>query len=217
MKKNNRIYSLLLKCLILAIFCAGLSACSDEEPKLKLDAKLANMPENLPEGSGSSTAAEETPEEQALQMAEIEKVAEGSLGGDNKNHPEVQAQEKIERKVVVPENVKGKWRAVKLLVINKQDEEKTEVKTIDLGGSFDIKGTDIKVTVGEFFPNFVMSGTSYSSMNNQIINPAVQLRVEQNGKILYNGWTFAKYPELYAFEHDTYRLELLDFIPTNVS
>ncbi len=221
MKKNNPAYSLFLGSLILGFFCLSFSACSEgeENPKLKLDAQLANMPEDLPEGSGSrapaNQPAEYAPNAEELKMAE--KAAEGSLGGDNKNHPQLEAQEKIERKIVVPENVKGKWRAVKLLVINKQDEEKTEVKTIDLGKSFQIKNTGMTVTVGEFFPNFVMSGSSYSSMNNQIINPAIQLRVEENGKTLYDGWTFAKYPDLYSFQHDTYRLELLDFIPANVS
>jgi len=210
---------MLIKYLTIAFMVMSFSACSEsgENPKLKLDAELTKMPEKLPEGSGSRLAPAAQPANESAETQMAEDSAEGSFGGDNKNHPEVQAQEKIERQVVVPANVEGKWRAVKILVVHKGDEEKTEVKTINLGSSFQIKNTGITVNVGEFFPNFVMNGSSYTSMNNQVINPAIQLHVEENGKTLYKGWTFAKYPDLYSFQHDIYKLELLDFIPANVS
>ena len=80
-----------------------------------------------------------------------------------------------------------------------------------------LEDSGIKVTVGPFLPNFVMDQGTYTSMNNQVANPAVQLVVEENGKILYKGWTFAKYPTMYAFEHEVYALELKDHIPVTVS
>ena len=48
-------------------------------------------------------------------------------------------------------------------------------------------------------------------------NPAVRLVVEENGKTLYEGWAFAKYPTMYAFEHDEFALQLMDYIPADVS
>jgi len=133
------------------------------------------------------------------------------------NHPHVQEKVKIERGVVVPDGVKGKWKAVKLLVKNKKDEERNEMKTITLGSSFELEDSGIRVTVGPFLPNFVMSQKAYTSSGNELTNPAVQLVVEQNGKTLYTGWAFAKYPTMYAFEHDVFALQLMDYIPIDVS
>ena len=133
------------------------------------------------------------------------------------NHPNVQEKVKIERGVVVPDGVKGKWKAVKLLVKNKKDEERNEMKTITLGSSFELGDSGIRVTVGPFLPNFVMSQKAYTSSGNELTNPAVQLVVEQNGKTLYTGWAFAKYPTMYAFEHDVFALQLMDYIPIDVS
>ena len=132
-------------------------------------------------------------------------------------HPDVQERVQVERGVVVPDGVKGKWKAVKLLVKNKKDEERNEMKTITLGSSFELEDSGIRVTVGPFLPNFVMSQKAYTSSGNELTNPAVQLVVEQNGKTLYTGWAFAKYPTMYAFEHDVFALQLMDYIPIDVS
>ena len=140
-----------------------------------------------------------------------------SQESDDGNHPSVQEAVKVERAVVVPEEADGKWKAVKLLIKNKKDEARNETKTITLGSSFDLEDSGIKVTVGPFLPNFVMSQKAYTSSGNELTNPAVQLIVEQNGKTLYTGWAFAKYPTMYAFEHEDFALQLMDYIPIDVS
>lgn len=132
-------------------------------------------------------------------------------------HPAVQEEVKVEREVIVPEEADGKWKAVKLLIKNKKDEARNEMKTINLGSSFELEDSGIKVTVGPFLPNFVMSQKAYTSSGNELTNPAVQLVVEQNGKNLYTGWAFAKYPTMYAFEHEDFALQLMDYIPIDVS
>ena len=144
--------------------------------------------------------------------------ASGSYGRQaTEGHPDVQERVKIERGVVVPAGVKGKWKAVKLLVKNKKEAERNEMKIITLGSSFELEDSGIRVTVGPFLPNFVMSQKAYTSSGNELTNPAVQLVVEQNGKTLYTGWAFAKYPTMYAFEHDVFALQLMDYIPMDVS
>ena len=149
-----------------------------------------------------------------LQQAGASESYGSPVTGD---HPDVQEKVKIERGVVVPAGVEGKWKAVKLLVKNKTDEERNEMKTITLGSSFELEDSGIRVTVGPFLPNFVMSQEAYTSSGNELTNPAVQLVVEQNGKTLYTGWAFAKYPTMYAFEHDVFALQLMDYIPIDVS
>ena len=140
-----------------------------------------------------------------------------SQEADDGNHPSVQEAVKVERAVVVPEEADGKWKEVKLLIKNKKDEARNEMKTITLGSNFELEDSGIKVTVGPFLPNFVMSQKAYTSSGNELTNPAVQLVVEQNGKKLYTGWAFAKYPTMYAFEHEDFALQLMDYIPIDVS
>lgn len=135
----------------------------------------------------------------------------------DESHPTVQEAVKVQRAVVVPQETEGKWKAVKFLIKNKKDEARNEMKTVTLGSSFQLEDSGIKVTVGPFLPNFVMSQTAYTSNGNELTNPAVQLVVEQNGKTLYTGWAFAKYPTMYAFEHEDFALQLMDYIPVVIS
>jgi len=181
--------------ILLWVSVSGCSQTSDKEQTEPIDQSPAI---NLAEGSGSQAEAPK----KAVQVG---------------THPNVQQAEKLLREVRIPDSVKGKWKAVKILVRNKTDEGKNEIKTVIIGSSFHIGDTGIKVTAGPFLPNFVMDQGTYTSMNNQANNPAVQLVVEENGKVLYKGWTFAKYPEMYAFEHDVFALELKDYIPEDVS
>ena len=147
-------------------------------------------------------------------QASVKKELETNL---DRVHPGVKEEVKIDRGIVVPKEVKGQWKAVKIMVRNKIDESRSSMKTASLGSSFNLGGSGIKVTVGPFMPNFVMTQKNYSSNGNELINPAVRLRVEDKGKILFEGWAFAKYPTMYAFEHDEFAFQLMDYIPADVS
>ncbi len=145
-----------------------------------------------------------------------QQLAEGS-GTEIDGHPPItEDQKKVQRAIFVPKSVEGKWKAVKILVRDKTDEEQNTMQTVELGASFQL-GAGITVSAGEFFPNFVLDQARYTSMDNALGNPAIHLVITQNGKELYNGWTFAKYPGLYAFQHERYSLQLMDFIPTPTS
>ena len=131
-------------------------------------------------------------------------------------HPRVNGKHMF-REIVVPSEVRDKWNAVKLLVRNKKDEELGGVHTLSLGSSFVPRGSDLKVTVGSFLPNFVMDKKTYTSRGNELLNPAVRLTVEESGKIIYKGWSFKRFPSMYEFEHQLVSIELLSAIPAVVS
>jgi len=199
-----RFFGLLL--ILLWVAVSGCNPPSDKKQTTPTDPINSAPQINLAEGSGSQAIVPE----KAARMA-------ADSGGDGRAHPDVKQSEKIQRKVIIPESVVGKWKAVKVLVRNKADEGKNEIKTVPIGSSFQIGDTGIKVTVVSFLPNFVMDQGIYTSMNNRTSNPAVQLVVEENGKVLYKGWTFAKYPDMYSFQHNAFALELKDYIPEDVS
>lgn len=205
--KNTFSWSLVVVGLLLMVACAeegNENVPTDVAPKSPIDG--AQMT-SLSEGSTTRNGP----------PSEVMRQAEGS-GSDIEGHPEVDPNDKATtREVVVPPAVDGKWKAVKIMVRNKVDEEKSKMEMVDLGSSFMIEGAPLKVTVGPFLPNFVMDKAVYTSGGNELANPAVRLVVEEGDKTLFEGWAFAKFPGMYAFEHETYSLQLMDFIPVNTS
>ena len=185
--------------VVLLIGCSG----GSNDTPLTQAKKISEV--DVPQFEGSQS--------KPLQTA-VKKELETNLG---ETHPGVKEKVKIDRGIVVPKEVKGQWKAVKIMVRNKIDESRNSMKTASLGSSFNLGESGIKVTVGPFMPNFVMTQKNYSSNGNELINPAVRLRVEDKGKILYEGWAFAKYPTMYAFEHDEFAFQLMDYIPADVS
>jgi len=139
-------------------------------------------------------------------------LIEGSENNES-GHPQVNSKVLISRKIVVPFEVEGKWNAVKILVRNKEDEELGGIHTLNLGSSFTPVGSGLIVTLGPFLPNFMMDQKTYTSIGNEPLNPAVQLIVEEAGKIIYKGWAFKRFPSMYGFEHQLISIELLGAIP----
>jgi hypothetical protein len=193
---------LIIRKTVLVIAVALLIGCGggdDNETPLPQAKKISDV--DVPQFEGSRS-----------QPAYSEKQAK-----PDETHPGVKEGVKVNRGIVVPQEVEGQWKAVKIMVRNKMDESRNSMKTVSLGDSFKLDGSAIKVKVGPFMPNFVMTEKNYSSKGNELTNPAVRLVVEENGKILYEGWAFAKYPSMYAFEHDEFALQLMDYIPADVS
>ena len=143
--------------------------------------------------------------------ASSKELIEG-LENSESGHPQVNGKVLISRKIVIPSEVEGKWNAVKILVRNKKHEELGGIHTLNLGASFIPAGSGLKVTVGPFLPNFMMDKQTYTSKGNEPLNPAVQLIVEETGKIIYKGWAFKRFPSMYGFEHQLISIELLGAI-----
>ena len=191
---------------IIVLGLAILAGCTHESKENVTDLKKTDISKlNVTQFEGSRSKTPEVEAELNIQVV------------DNKNHPSVQEAVKVERAIVLPKGTDGKWKAVKLLIKNKKDKAHNQMKIITLGSSFTLEDSGIKVTVGPFLPNFVMNQKAYTSNGNELTNPAVQLVVEKNGKTLYTGWAFAKYPTMYAFEHEDFALQLMDYIPIDVS
>jgi hypothetical protein len=201
----------LIGCIVLAM----LAACSMSEEEVAENKVEAPAPTKV---EGVEKMAEETLPEGSFSSRFPQKNADGEDYGDGDvGHPTAQEVKQFQRDILVPDSVKGKWKAIKIMIGDKSDEEKNEVKIVELGSSFMIGDSSIKVTVGAFFPNFVMDKSHYTSMDNALTNPAIEMTVEENGKNLYKGWAFEKHPTMYAFEHDKFSLQLMGSIAADVS
>jgi hypothetical protein len=193
----------------LALFLV--TGCSDEPDRKVTGAMDVSEIETTSANPGENSEAQSPPRLTDQQLAE----GSGTTADD---HPPItEDQKNVHREIIVPKSVEGKWKAVKMLVRDKTDEERNTMQTVELGSTFQLGDSGITVNAVEFFPNFVLDQASYTSMDNTLGNPAIHLVITENGKELYNSWTFAKYPGLYAFEHPRYGLQLMDFIPAPTS
>ena len=121
---------------------------------------------------------------------------------------------KKEAVVVVPPSVKGKWKAVKIAVTDKET-NKENIYTVAIGAGFTIPNTKLSVTVDNFLPHFTMDGTTLTSQSNEPKNPAAQIRIVEGGTEIFKGWLFSLYPTTHAFQHPKYGFTLVDFIPAS--
>jgi len=114
-----------------------------------------------------------------------------------------------EKTVVVPEEVKTAWKAVKIEVEFKESKTRKEF-TIPLNSEFPIPDTDLVVKTGDFLPHFSMTADQITSASNDLSNPACNIEIEENGKQVFKGWLFAKFPDVHAFQHDKISVKLLE-------
>ena len=114
-------------------------------------------------------------------------------------------------KIVVPETVQGKWKAVKLMLQDKKTNEITE-HAVNLGEEWTIPDSQIKVKIKEFLPDLIIQGTTFTSVSNELKNPAVRVSISENGKELFTGWLFSLFPTMHPFQHERFALTLKDVV-----
>lgn len=111
------------------------------------------------------------------------------------------------KEVVVPDSVKGKWTAVKLMIEDKTANTSNDV-VIPLGSEQEIAGSKLKIKVVEFLPHFKMQGSVITSASDELENPAVHVFVYENGAEVFKGWLYSKYPGIHPFTHERYGITL---------
>jgi len=119
-------------------------------------------------------------------------------------------------KVVVPPDVSEKWKAVVIIVDDKQTKTKNEF-TVSIGDELIIPDSDLTVKVGAFLPDFKMSADTITSTTSDPNNPAAGIAVMQNGNKIFPasgewGWLYAKFPTIHSFQHDRFSLTLKEGI-----
>ena len=133
----------------------------------------------------------------------------GTSPGGDQPHPQVGTPGRTLR---VPESVKGKWQSVKLQVMPK-DGGAAQVVTVKLGGDAAVPGSAITVHATEFLPALQVVSDGVTSASNEPVNPAALVSIAENGKEIFRGWLFGKFPDMQPFEHPKYRITLLEGVP----
>ena len=118
----------------------------------------------------------------------------------------------VPTRIVVPEEVAAKWKAVVLEVFDKDTSEVTTY-TMNIGETAPLGSTGLNVFVEAFLPSFQMAGDVFTSSSPELNNPAARVRItDSTGAELYNRWLFSLYPATHPFEHAKYAVTLKDYV-----
>ncbi|MEW6683115.1 MAG: DUF2155 domain-containing protein [Nitrospirota bacterium] len=113
---------------------------------------------------------------------------------------------------VVPESVKGKWGAVRLVVEDKSTGATTEY-AVPLRSRFAVPNTSLTLEVGDFLPDFTIQDSVFTSVSDRPENPAVKVTVVEAGNPIFDAWLFSMYPSVHPFTHPRYGLSLKEGVP----
>ncbi|MFQ5508378.1 MAG: DUF2155 domain-containing protein [Leptospirillia bacterium] len=116
------------------------------------------------------------------------------------------------RPTKVPDSVAGKWRAVTLIVLDRERSDATEI-TVPLKGEHTFGDGNMQVKVIEFLPDLRIDNNIYTSASNDPNNPAARVVITENGNELFDGWLFSEFPQLYGFQHARFGVTLKAGIP----
>ena len=115
---------------------------------------------------------------------------------------------KVDRKVIVPAEVKAKWKAVKLTVEDKTAKS-TKEYTVAVGSELAVPNTKMKIKVLAFLPDFRMGEKDITSASDKPNNPAAQVAVTEPGKEEWKGWLYSMHPGVHPYAHERIAITLV--------
>ncbi|MGA1846041.1 hypothetical protein [Deferribacter abyssi] len=117
-----------------------------------------------------------------------------------------EAEQKVEKRIVVPDEVAKKYKSVIIAV--KDNQEKKDIDTeIIIGQTSEVSGTPLSIQVEAFLPDFVMDENGVmTSKTAEENNPAVKVKIYKDKQLVFDGWVFGKFPTMHAFTDDRYSI-----------
>lgn len=79
---------------------------------------------------------------------------------------------------------------------------------VPLGGATPIPDSPLQVRADVYLPAFTMSADAITSTGVGEENPAARIAVQENGKDLFAGWIFNRFPDVHPFQHPRFSLKL---------
>ncbi|PLX92432.1 MAG: DUF2155 domain-containing protein [Desulfuromonas sp.] len=113
-------------------------------------------------------------------------------------------------RVVIPGEVKGQWKSVEISILDQEISSETTY-TINIGETFQVPGSTLKLRVDTFLPAFIMKGSQMTSASNEPKNPAAYVVIEENGEDVFSGWLFSLFPDACAVKNPRYSFNLAGY------
>ncbi len=174
--------------------------------------------ENTPKKEESSKAVEPKP------LTELAKEGKTSLPEGHPpinnmpaGHPPVGAQKelmsmhsgknltKFDRPIRIPEEVQKTWKSATIDIVDKTSGKVAKEFKVQNGQTVNYGGLEIKVLY--VVPHLVLDN-GYTSASNEPQNPAILVEVKENGKVIYAGPIYQKFPHMYNINHPRYEIIL---------
>ena len=114
----------------------------------------------------------------------------------------------LNTEITLADEVAAAWRGAIVQVAGPEGEPQRY--DLPFGEAVALGDTGLTATALVFVPDFVMGEDGITTRSAEAVNPALRLRVIEEGAPDYEGWLFAAMPEIHPFPHDTYSILLAD-------
>ena len=118
----------------------------------------------------------------------------------------------VPTKLVVPPEVTAAFSGVRIGWKDTQT-GREGVVDVPIGGSAKIPGSDLEIRTDVFLPSFSMTSDEITSTGIGEENPAARIAVAENGKEVFAGWIFKRFPDVHPFQHPRFSLKLEGGVP----
>ncbi|MEC9493339.1 DUF2155 domain-containing protein [Flexistipes sp.] len=166
----------------------------------------------------SSETAEESVKEENTQTVSASENAntQHNTGGEgmgeqiNNPHSGMSSTDGKDRKIIVPEEVKAKFKSVIVEISdNSSGSPKFIEREIMIGQKAEISGTPLTVEVEHYLPDFVMDQSGVMTSRTAEENmPAAKIKVYNKQGLIFDGWLFKNFPGIHSFQHPVYDIKL---------
>ena len=111
-----------------------------------------------------------------------------------------------QKKIIVPKEVSAKYKSV-IIEVGYKTTNKTVDTDVLIGQKAEVPGTPLVIEVEAYLPDFTMDQNSLmTSKSANENNPAAKVKVFKEGKLVFDGWLFKKFPDVHPFEDPEYKL-----------
>jgi len=112
---------------------------------------------------------------------------------------------KFDKPINIPPEVVNTWKYATIKIVDRTTGK--VVKTEKVSKDSEVKYGDLDIKILYIVPHLVL-GDGYTSGSNEPLNPAILVEVKSNGKTIYAGPIYEKFPEMYNINHPKYVLIL---------
>lgn len=117
----------------------------------------------------------------------------------------------LNTEITMADEVSTAWRGAVIQVAGPEGEP--QHYDLPFGEAVALGDSGLTATALVFVPDFVMGEDGITTRSAEAVNPALRLRVTEEGRPDYEGWLFAAIPGIHPFPHDTYSILLADGLP----
>jgi hypothetical protein len=150
---------------------------------------------------GSLACREQGRPDPNIRMAISHTREEAAGGRDGANAPAVPQRLEVPPEVIKAySGVRLKWKD--------GSNGREGILDVPLAKTARIPGSDLDVRADVFLPAFTMSAEAITSTGVEPENPAARIAVLENGKEIFAGWIFTRFPDVHPFQHPRFSLLL---------